>query len=400
MSRRNKLYILLIGLTLIGIVYAEMSKPKQLNWFASYTNHHKIPFGAYIFSDIIESRYDSVITVNRPPYEYLKDNTIQGTYLFFNDGLGFGEAEFERLLDWTSEGNTLILATGDFAYSVLDTLNLDTKLVSIPGNFNNEFQLGLTHHKLSIKGPIIFDKALSMYHFSEIDSSTTVVGILDKYQDAQSQIKDTLVNIVKKPFGNGHIILSTFPQAFTNYFILKGSNREYTAGLLSYINPDKPLYIDSYYKSGKSFYASPLYLFLSNPNLKWAYYLLLFGALVYVIFEGKRKQRAIPIITPLKNQTIAYTRTIANMYYERSAHNEIAHHVIQHFLNYIRVHFHLQTANISKEFLLQLASRSNNSIEDTKRLFSFIENLEKQNFVRKEELERLSTLIEKFKSKT
>lgn len=400
MSKRNKLYVLLIGLTLIGIVYAEMSKPKQLNWFASYTNHHKIPFGAYVFSDLIESRYDSVIAVNRPPYEYLKDNDIQGTYLFFNDGLGFGEAEFERLLDWTSRGNTLFLASSDFSYNVLDTLNLETSLVSIPGNFNNEFQFKLINNRLHIEDPIVFDKALSLYHFSEIDSSTRVVGILDKYQEGPSQIKDTLINIIKKPFGEGQIILSTIPQAFTNYFILEGTNREYTAGLMSYINPDEPLYMDSYYKSGKSFYASPLYLFLSNPNLKWAYYLLLLGALVYVVFEGKRKQRAIPIIEPLKNQTVDYTRTIANMYYERSAHNEIGRHVIQHFLNYVRVHFHLQTAIINDLFLQQLASRSNNTLEDTKRLFGFIENLEKQNFVRKEELERLNTLIEKFKSQT
>ncbi|WP_115462416.1 DUF4350 domain-containing protein [Winogradskyella aurantiaca] len=400
MSKRNKLYVLLIGLTLIGIVYAEMSKPKQLNWFASYTNHHKIPFGAYVFSDLIESRYDSVIAVNRPPYEYLKDNDIQGTYLFFNDGLGFGEAEFERLLDWTSRGNNLFLASSDFSYNVLDTLNLETSLVSIPGNFNNEFQFKLINNRLHIEDPIVFDKALSLYHFSEIDSSTSVVGILDKYQEGPSQIKDTLINIIKKPFGEGQIILSTIPQAFTNYFILEGTNREYTAGLMSYINPGEPLYMDSYYKSGKTFYASPLYLFLSNPNLKWAYYLLLFGALVYVVFEGKRKQRAIPIIEPLKNQTVDYTRTIANMYYERSAHNEIGRHVIQHFLNYIRVHFHLQTAIINDLFLQQLASRSNNTLEDTKRLFGFIENLEKQNFVRKEELGRLNTLIEKFKSQT
>jgi hypothetical protein len=269
--------------------------PSKINWFASYSSYHKIPFGAYIFKDLLKSRFDSVVSVDRPPYEYLQSDDINGTYLFFNDGLSFGEAELELLLEWTSKGNTLIMASTNYDTNLLDTLRLKTSLVSISDNFQNEFNLVLTHPELRTTQQTTFDKATTLYHFSDLEpQQTKVVGVMDKPRKEIQTIEDSLINIVKKPFGQGQVILSTFPQAFTNYFILKGANKDYTAGLMSYIDPDKAVYLDAYYKSGKVFYTSPMYLFLNNPHLKWFYYLLLFGVVVYIIFEGKRKTTCNP----------------------------------------------------------------------------------------------------------
>ena len=126
--------------------------------------------------------------------------------------------------------------------------------------------------------------------------------------------------------------MTSFPKAFTNYFILKDNNQEYTAGLLSYLDTERPIYMDNFHKSGKSFYTSPMYLFLNTKEFKWAYYLVLIGALIYIIFEGKRKQRAIPIVPPVKNQTVAFTRTIADMYFEKGELHLITKHKIDYFL--------------------------------------------------------------------
>jgi len=137
---------------------------------------------------------------------------------------------------------------------------------------------------------------------------------------------------------------------------------------------------------------------LNNKALKWAYYMMLIGALLYVIFEGKRKQRAIPIVKPLRNQTIDFTRTIANMYYEKGKHKEMVNHKTNHLLEYIRVHFHLHTATVDDTFIEHLAARSNNTVEDTRILFKTIENFNNKTQISNIELERLNTLIENFKS--
>lgn len=399
MSKRGKLYIALAVLAIISIVAIEMTKPKQINWFPSYAVHHKIPFGSYVFNEQLKRVADDVTIVERPPFEYLMNNDISGTYLFYNGGIEFGKDELNRLLDWVSKGNTLMVSAVGFESKLLDTLNLDTRSVNIIDNFNNEYQVKLVNPLLEDNNSYKYDRPTTFYHFNKIDTlNTAVIGLIDSYRGENKPMEDSLVSSIKQPFGDGEIILNTFPQAFSNYFILQSPNQNYTAGILSYIDTNKPIYVDTYYKTGKTFYTSPMYLFLNTKSLKWAYYLVLIGALVYIIFEGKRKQRAIPIVKPLKNQTVDFTRTIANMYYESGKHKDIAQHKINHFLEYIRNTLHLSTSEINNSFIKNLAARSNNTVEDTQTLFKLISSLSEKTEINTIELERLNTLIEQFKS--
>ena len=235
--------------------------------------------------------------------------------------------------------------------------------------------------------------------FKTIDTlNTTIIGVVNNSEDSLA-VEKKHFDAIRQDFGSGEIILSTFPKAFTNYFILKDDNRDYTAGLLSYIDASRPIFIDNHYKAGKKFYTSPMYIFLNTKEFKWAYYLVLIGALVYVLFEGKRKQRAIPIVTPLKNQTLAFTRTIADMYYEKGQRKPIAEHKIEQFLEYIRSHFYMETVDREEEFYRNLASRSSHTLEEIKKLFSFLDSIRNRNEISDADLQKLNTSIEKFKHK-
>lgn len=399
MNKKGKIYISLLVFTILTLVYLEMNKPKEINWYESYTTHHKIPFGSYVFNEQLNKITDSVIPVDRPPFEYLNNNNINGTYLFYNNRINFGEAELNSLLNWTSKGNTLVVSSINFEKQLLDTLNLEMEYVDIYTNFDNKFQLQQVNPNLDTKTKYEFDKASVLFHFSKIDTlNTKVIGLIDKLNSNTDSISNPLINVIKQPFGKGNIILNAFPQAFSNYFILNTPNQNYTAGLISYLDKSQPIYLDKHYKSGKKIYTSPMYLFLNNPYLKWAYYIVLIGLLFYIIFEGKRKQRAIPIVKPLKNQTVDFTRTIANMYYNDGKHTKIAEHKIQHFLEYIRNNMYLRTSEINTEFIKNLAARSNNTLDDTQNFFNYINELQKASKINSSQLEKLNSLIEKFKS--
>jgi hypothetical protein len=49
---------------------------------------------------------------------------------------------------------------------------------------------------------------------------------------------------------------------------------------------------------------SPMRFILNNPPLRYAWYLLLLGLLIFVLFNAKRKQRIVPVIEPLKNTSL------------------------------------------------------------------------------------------------
>lgn len=400
MAKKGKIYIIIAVVTLGLLMLLQYNQPKELNWFPSYVAQHKIPYGTVVLNDILENRFPDTRQISVPPYEFLNmEPDAKGTYFFVNDQLAFDPSELDRLLEWTANGNTLFLASETFDHTFLDTLGLKTAglydaLLEDKGQLHQ-----LVHPKFRKETGFSIKKDAYTQYFSEIDTlHTTVIGVVDHLNTDKKITKDH-INVLSKSFGNGTVILSTFPKAFTNYFILKDGNSDYTAGLLSYLDEDNTIYMDNHYKSGKAFYTSPLYIFLNNKSLKWAYYLMLIGAVVYVLFEGKRKQRAIPVIRPLQNQTLAFTRTIADMYFEKKETKEIAEHKIDYFLEYIRSRFYLGTINRESEFYRNLASRSAHSIEEVEKLFHFLDTVRNQQVVSDSQLITLNTSIEQFKTR-
>ena len=88
---------------------------------------------------------------------------------------------------------------------------------------------------------------------------------------------------------------------------------------------------------------SPMRFILSNEGLKWGWYLFLIGMIILMIFNAKRKQRIIPIIKPLTNTTVDFTKTIGNLYFQEGNHDTIMEKKIIYFLEKIRQDYLLDT---------------------------------------------------------
>lgn len=395
MTTKTKIYFILLLLVVAGIIAIEATRPKPVNWYPSYSAKHKLPYGTYIVRNELASllNTDRINNIAIAPYNYLQDTANNGTYIFIDNAVNFGEEEFNELLKFVERGNDIFLSTHG---AMIDTLGLKTKKAHTV-SFEEKPFFKLYNKNLTTK-EFEFDRPLYNTYFTEIDTlNTTVLGKTGYFNEVDERVSEG-VNFIKLKHGKGNFLIHTFPEAFTNYFVLKESNRLYTASVLSYINTDKPILWDAYYKTGKSRIASPMHYLLSSKQLKWAYYIALVGVLFFILFEGKRRQRFIRVIEPLKNQTLAFTRTIANMYYEKSAHKNLAEHKITYLLEYIRTKLYVPTDKINDTFYRYVASRSNHSIEDIESLFKYVDFVHAQNTITKEQLIKLNILIENFKS--
>jgi len=394
LKTKTNIYIVAFLVLVSGLVYLETTKKKPVNWFPTYVSSHKIPYGTFVLREEMANLFPSeeIKDIKISPYIYLEDTTRVGTYFFVDEALNFGNAEFLRLMKFVERGNEVFISTNGIN---IDTLNFETKQLlskklddKVIFKFKNKVFKGKEYS---------FDRSFENQVFTKIDTiNTTVLGIT-AYVNASNERTREGVNFVKYNYGNGNFYFHTFPEVFTNYAILKYPNQQHTANILSYLNNDLPILWDSYYKTGKSRITSPLHYLLSSKYLKWAYYMVLIGVLFFVIFEGKRKQRSIPIITPLKNQTIAFTSTISNMYFEKQEHKNIAEHKISYLLEYIRINLHISTVNIDASFYKQVALRSGNSYKTIEKLFQFCEQIHLKNQITSDELIRLNEMIEKFK---
>ncbi|HKJ06400.1 MAG TPA: DUF4350 domain-containing protein, partial [Flavobacteriaceae bacterium] len=309
-----------------------------------------------------------------------------------DEAINFGKPEFNTILNFVAEGNDVFISTHGVN---IDTLQLKTEELINP-NFEKKPIFKLRNKAFKGK-EFSFDKPFYNTVFKEVDTlKTTVLGI-SGYLNKDNIRTAEGVNFIRYTYGKGKFYFHTFPEVFTNYNLLKENNYKHAAQILSYIDEDKPLLWDSYYKTGKSRISSPMHYLLSNKALKWAYYISLIGVLLYVIFGGKRKQRIIPVIKPLKNQTLAFTKTISNMYLEKSSHKEIAQHKINYLFHFIRTKLNVSTNKIDESFIKQIAKKSGKPLVEVKELFGAIKNINTKKRITNQELIHLNKLIENFK---
>jgi hypothetical protein len=336
-----------------------------------------------------------VLVSDQNIYEYLKraDTLTKKTIVFINDRIYFDTEESEALLNFVDKGNTVFLSSTYFFGNALDSLN-----ISVEQQYANLFKAPSEHKFTSPNlkaNNRIFEDVIENSHFVSVDTlNTTILGTITTTNE--DELKTTSPNLIKVTYGNkgGEFILHTNPFAFTNYHLLNGKEA-YAATVLSFL-PKQQIVWDNNYKSGRKVITSPLRYILQNPALKWAFYISMFGLILFVIFRGKRTQRIIPVINKLENATVDFTRTIGELYYQYGDFTNIIEKKIQYFLEYIRTNYYLNTAQLNPIFIEKLAIKSGNTKEDSKALVDYLVYLKSKNKHTEEELIELNKKIEQF----
>lgn len=399
MSNYQKILFFGFILAIAGLVYVESIKPHPINWYPSYSSKDKIPLGTYVLKELAEKVLkDNFKETNLPPYLFIKtDSLLSGNYVFINNNFAIEKVELKEMMQWASKGNQVFLAANYFSENLLDTLQLEVSQGYLMNSIDTKPLLELSNPKFTKKEPYLIDRNLEVTYFSSIDTLRyKVLGVSQVFNDTL-KITKPQINFLQIPVGKGNFYLHSQPEVFSNYFLLEKNNANYTQNALSYINNGNSVFWDAYYKTGKEINTSPLYILLNNRYLKWAYYMVLIGVLLYVLFEGKRKQRKIPIIKAPINKTYEYTQTIAGMYLDKKDYKGIAHKQILLFLEYIRTQLRVPTETINTSFFNKVTARSGNEMEETISLFNYLDTVQKKHKLTKEELIKLYTLIKEFK---
>lgn len=395
----SKSFKLLFGgflILVLFLTYLEATQPEPVNWNPSYMESDKIALGSYVlFDSWTKSTNANIEKVSIPPFEFLEEERT-GTYFFLNDNVVFDKSELKKILNWVSEGNTLFISAGYIGNNLLDTLKIKATTFSEMDNFISRPGLNFVHPVLKSDKDYKFTYDIESLYFNEIDTSQNVV--LGTSGFAENPSEERKINFLKTEFGEGEIILHSNPQALANYFLLTEDNFHYAEGVLAYINSEENIFWDNYYKSGKTYTSSPLYILLGNKALKWAYYFALIGSILFIIFEGKRKQRAIPVVEPLKNQTYEYSKTVADLYLEQKEFKALAKKSITHFYDYIRTRFRIDTTSETDNFYSELAEKSTKSIAETKAVFNMFQKISGKTEITKQELQDLNAAIQSFKN--
>ena len=150
-------------------------------------------------------------------------------------------------------------------------------------------------------------------------------------------------------------------------------------------------------KSGRKIVTSPMRFVLNQEPLTWAYYVLICGLLIFVLFKGKREQRIVEVIEPLENTSVEFTKTIADLYFQHKDYSDIIAKKIKYFSETLRAKYFLNTNDITEDLIKKLALKSGNTLEDTQKLMHLVKNLKAKTVHSEADLLALNKQIEEFR---
>ena len=395
MRKKDYKYVGVLVLLLAAVVGAELLSPKPLDWTQSYDGDDPRPYGSLVLRALLPELFpgQAVETAELPPYLVLRDTTLRDrNYLFFAFTFAPDEAEMEALLDFAARGNAVFAAARNFRGPLADTLGVDTDvhwnalgtpLDAVPPD---TVTVNFVNERLRRAEDYAYRPEATAAYFDRFDTLRT--SVLGENSEGEA-------NFIRMDVGAGAFYLSSVPLAFTNYNVLGEGGAEYTAKALSYL-PVRDVLWDDYYKPLNALATTPLRYVLVNEPLRRAYFLLLGTLLLFLLFEGKRRQRVIPIAEPPRNDTVAFVQTVGRLYYNRGDHAGLARKKIAFFLDHVRTRLRLDTNDLGEETQRQAAERSGVPLNDVRRTFGLVQTLREKSRVSEAELKELNRRLEAF----
>ncbi|WP_022822573.1 DUF4350 domain-containing protein [Hymenobacter norwichensis] len=399
-------YLLGVALLFGAYVAVEYYRPKELDWTPTFQNKDKIPYGAYVLYDVLPDLLDvttrDVHIVRVPIYNQIEgedepersfeqevtpdssqlaaDTTAEAdtaqapaesesddadyeaglteagypraTYLFINNEFQLSSSDCRALLRHVARGNDAFIAAEQFSRLLTDTLG-----------FNSTISLNRARRRSVAANPKLLDSVRIQLTNPRLAGQAGRLGFrLPALGAAYRLVPDSMMRgttlatdttgqavLVRVPHGRGHIYLCTVPLAFTNYFALQPRTGNFAFAALSYLPTGRMVWWDEYQKQGRVGEQSLLRVLLAHDALRWALYLSVVGILLFVVVKARRRQRIIPILKPLPNTTLLFTRTIAGLYRQGNNHTAIAEKKIQLFLEHLRTRFHEPGLDLNDE---------------------------------------------------
>ena len=390
MKKKNLKFLLPLFTTLIILTIIKIAEPEEVDWSKSFAKKDKIPYGGYIIYDISKGLFpDKEFELKELPiYNTLKGKYHYNTnYVFINTYFSPDRLDTEYLLDYVAEGNDVFISALGIYGNLADSLQIKTYDV-----FFSQDSVNINFSLAGLKSDFGYSyfKGNFENYFSEFD--TALVQVLGKNGNDK-------VNFLRIKYGEGNFLLNTVPLAFTNYHLLNSANNEYVYKALSHL-PFQNTFWDDYYKDGNKYSATILQYILSQKALKWAYFIMLVSVFLFIFFYGRRKQRIIPVMSPLTNTTLEFVETVGNLYYQQKDFKNIAEKKISYLLDYLRNKYSIKAGTFNEETISKISEKSSINTGILKSLFKEIKKINDSTKITEDELININYKIEKFYERT
>ncbi|MBW7676850.1 hypothetical protein [Chryseobacterium chendengshani] len=381
MNKTFKIYALIFIIIMVILALLEVNKKEVVDWRKNFDVNEKSPFGLFVFNQEVKDLFkNNLKKIDVTAYDYYNQNKKDAHNILVIES-DIDIQSWKKILDEVYKGSDAMLIMSKMPKEISDSVGFYDSQIS----FEDNNVLKLTDKKYH-NDFIKLDKFPSGRGFSYIKPGVQALG---KTVEAENTDQ---ANFIKANFGKGKIYIHCEPLFLTNYYLLKSGNTKYAQDVFSYLDDRETLwFVESNTKESRFF----MRFILGNPALKYAWWLLLGGLILFIFFNAKRKQRIVPILEPLKNTSVDFVKSIGNLYLQEGDFHDMMAKKAQYFLNRVRLDLLIDTQNLDEEFAKKLQFKTGKNIETINEAVVLIK--EAQNpyaSVMKEDLARMNKLLD------
>ncbi|MCT2562970.1 hypothetical protein [Chryseobacterium herbae] len=349
MKKTFKIYAVIFIVVMVILALFEVNKKERISWRKNFSIEEKSPFGLFVFNNEAKDLFkNNLRKIEEAPYDYYSRNKKEAHNIVVIEK-ELDKQSWKKILDQVSNGSDAMILASRVPKDISDTIGYHSADIS----FAEENVLKLTDKEYQ-NDFIKLDKFPSGRGFSYIKPQVEVLGkTVEKDNSDQA-------NFIKVSFGRGTIYVHSEPLFLTNYYLLKPGSIKYAQDVFSYLQDRETIwFVENDTKVSRFF----MRFVLSNPALKYAWWVLLGGLVLFIFFNAKRKQRIVPVLEPLKNTSLDFVKSIGNLYLQEGDFHDMMAKKGQYFLNKVRMDFLIDTQHLDEEFAKKLHLKTGKTME-------------------------------------
>lgn len=381
MKKTFKIYAVIFIVVMVILALLEVNKKETTNWRKNFNINEKSPFGLFVFGNEAKSLFkNNLKKIEQTPYDYYSERKKEAHNIIVIEK-DLDKESWKKIMDQVSDGSDAMILASNVPKDISDSIGFYSSDIS----FAEENVLKLTD-KVYQNDFIKLDKFPSGRGFSYIKPKVEVLGKTVEKDNTDQ------VNFIKTKFGKGTIYVHSEPLFLTNYYLLKPGNVKYAQDVFSYLQDRETIwFVENDTKVSRFF----MRFVLSNPALKYAWWVLLGGLVLFIFFNAKRKQRIVPVEEPLRNTSVDFVKSIGNLYLQEGDFHDMMAKKAQYFLNKVRMDLLIDTQNLDEEFVKKLHLKTGKTMEMINEAIILIrKGQDPYGNVMKEDLTRMNKLLD------
>ncbi len=388
----SRKYIIIFGIAVFLLILLKLYLPEEISWEANLSAEEKTPYGTWVMHRSMSDLFgqDNVKATDQSFYDFYL-NTPLDTFnvVKIRPGINPSRESLEYMLAHVEEGNTIFLSAFSFGHLLMDTLGIEAIYNYSGKKKDQKLKLRLKEYP-EAESEIRVQFTSETYFLLSVDTGQI---------DILGTTGNNLPNYLRVTHGKGSIFLHSSPLAFSNYHILRDDTRAYAEQVLTALPAEEVVWMDESMLISNAT-ANPLRYVLSVKTLRIAWYLLIFTALLYLLFNIKRRQRAIPVAGKPPENALLYVKSVTRLYLHDGHHKAVAMKKIRHFKAFLKDRFYLRTMDFSENDAILISKKSKYDLKKLKALFAGINSVQQSGKITAGRLIAMDKDIESFKTET